>query len=120
MYYVASPYTDPSFNVRQARYIRVAEYVVVASKFFGDFVYSPIMYWHYPAYFLNMPQDSDAWELQNLRELQYAKCLLVLEIPGWEESKGVQREIVHARNRNIPVQLSGNEGAIVWTRPCSL
>lgn len=48
------------------------------------------------------PQGWYAWDLQFLAR---ADELLVLQLPGWEQSKGVLVEIAAAQARNIPVRL---------------
>ena len=54
------------------------------------------------------PQGWYAWDLQFLAR---SDELLVLQLPGWEESKGVLVEIAAAQARSIPIRLMPLEDA---------
>lgn len=91
-WYLASPYSDPSPDVRVYR----AACVVIAA---GDLakkelpVYSPIASWHIASGVRDLPTDADWWRKINLPFMQKAKGLIVLTLDGWKDSKGVRMEM---------------------------
>jgi len=42
--------------------------------------------------------------LQDLPFLDFAAKMVVLTLPGWEESKDIKQEIEYARDKGIPVE----------------
>lgn len=100
--YLASPYSHPSELVRHQRYLAVAE---VCASFLRDniTVYSPIVHCHELAKRHSLPKGFDFWEYHNYEMLKPASQLLVLELDGWKESKGLKGEIEFAIAHSIPV-----------------
>lgn len=103
--YVASPYSSPNKFIMRYRYGAVARFTW-ALQMSGDQVYSPIAHWHHIARSWRMPTTFEFWEANNYVMLQSARRLLVLQLPGWRESKGVTAEIKFARDKNIPISHS--------------
>lgn len=103
MIYLASPYTHDDSEVREARYRAVSRVTVDLIKQ-GKFVYSPIAHSHPLLQFSNLPLEYDYW--QKLCEDAIACCdyLIVLKLPGWETSKGVQAEIKFATEMNMLIE----------------
>ena len=100
--YLASPYAHDSAIVREAR-LDAVRYVCGKLVNEGKIVLSPMVYTGELALRgYHPPQGWYAWDLQFLAR---ADELLVLQLPGWEESKGVLVEIAAAQARNIPVRL---------------
>lgn len=100
--YLASPYSSPSPALRRARYIAA----VVATKELmqkGKVVYSPIVHWHMQTTMFDLPFDYLTWEGQNDPMMDVSSELLILQIEGWKESKGVQNEIEVFKNNNKPI-----------------
>ena len=100
--YLASPYAHPSPAVREAR-LEAARYVCGQMVDAGKIVMSPLVYLGELAYKgVHPPQGWYAFDLQLL-----ARCdeLLVLQLPGWEDSRGVLVEIAGAQARGMPVHL---------------
>lgn len=103
-YYVASPYSHPDVEVRRQRY----EISVKAAKTLTRLKYSafvPIAYdglWDLdPDY--QVDHSWSFWEMIDLPLLDRCSALILLEIPGWEHSRGVAGELEHCEKVGIPV-----------------
>lgn len=86
--YLASPYTHPDAVVRE---IRFKHALLAAGKLLeeGFTVFSPIVHFHPIAEAYKLPTDWAFWENLCRQYLSVSNRLIVLEIPGWEESTGV-------------------------------
>ena len=100
MIYLASPYSDQSSAVRDARHAQAVE---VARQLIerGVIVFSPIAYSHQMA--SELGGDFESWRKFDLEMIDLADELWVLTLDGWKESIGVAAEIEHARNRSIAI-----------------
>ena len=106
--YLASPYAHPSAEVREAR-LEAARYVCGRMVDRGRIVMSPLVYLgELAGKGVHPPQGWYAFDLQLL-----ARCdeLVVLQLPGWEDSKGVLVEIAGAQTKGMPVRLMSLEQA---------
>ena len=106
--YLASPYAHPSAEVREAR-LEAARYVCGRMVDQGRIVMSPLVYLgEIASTGVHPPQGWYAFDLQLL-----ARCdeLVVLQLPGWEDSKGVLVEIAGAQTKGMPVRLMSLEQA---------
>ena len=111
MIYLASPYSHPDAQVREARFeaaCRVAAELVSA----GHVVFSPIVHGH-PLVRFGLPTDWGFWQRHDREHLGQCKLLLVLAIDGWLQSVGVQAEVAIARALGLPVVY------LVETRPAT-
>ena len=100
--YLASPYAHESAAVREAR-LEAVRHVCGRLVNEGRIVLSPMVYLgELAAKGVHPPQGWYAFDLQLL-----ARCdeLLVIQLPGWEDSKGVLVEIAGAQARGMPVRL---------------
>lgn len=95
MFYVASPYTDPDPSVRRARHAAAVDFLVHAVRI-GLPVYSPIAHWHGATVIGNLRTEDWAWRDINAAMLRLCSGVIVLAIPGWQESAGVKHEIAVA------------------------
>lgn len=105
MIYLASPYSQNPEKL----YKEVLEYVVKYFKDTGIMLFSPIVYGHNIAK-ANKPLlniDFSAWEKFDLDMLSKADELWILMLDGWEQSKGVFREIEYAMKLNKKVKYIG-------------
>ena len=115
MYYLASPYWHPKPTVRSWRHksvTQVAAYLIYKRKVC---IYSPLTH--------NVPLAELIEDRYNIKsgmgeELGHEfwvhvmdlpilrKCdrLIVLQLPGWEESRGVSEEILAAKTIKIPIE----------------
>ena len=106
--YLASPYAHDSASVREAR-LEAVRHVCGKLVNEGKIVLSPMVYTGELAQRgFHPPQGWYAWDLQFLAR---ADELLVLQLPGWEQSKGVLVEIAAAQTKGIPVRLMALEEA---------
>jgi hypothetical protein len=101
MIYLASPYTHPDPAVREARFRAACRQ---AAEMFrcGIPVFSPIAYSHAIAEH-GLPLEWDFWERFDRAFLDVCTEVWVLTLDGWRESRGVQAEIVLARQMGKPV-----------------
>ena len=101
--YLAAPYSDPSPEVRSAR-VELASRAAAYLMEQGFVVFSPITHGHYVAD--HLPDacrlDHEFWMKQCLPFLDRSHGLIVLPLPGWESSRGVQAERRRAEDLNIP------------------
>ena len=103
MIYLAAPYSHPDSTVRVARFNAVTRYAADLLKQ-GVMVFSPITH-SYPIACVSDIGDSFAvWEQWNLDMLRRCDELWVLQLDGWKESIGVEREITEAIAMEIPRQ----------------
>lgn len=106
--YLASPFAHPSSAVREAR-LEAVRHVCGSMISKGRIVLSPLVYAGELAQRgYHAPQGWYAWDLQFLAR---ADELLVLQLPGWEHSKGVLVEIAAAQARNLPIRLMSLDAA---------
>lgn len=102
--YVASPYSHPDPVVVQRRYDMVCYYVAHAIPQ-GHTLFSPILHCHYLSrQYSHLGTDAKSWLGYNKIMQRYAASTLVLMIPGWQESIGVQGEIEYATHINQPIE----------------
>lgn len=104
VFYVASPYSHPDAAVKKERY----ELAVKAAKALTRLGYSafvPIAYdglWDLdPNY--TVDHSWSFWEKIDLPILDRCSALVLFEIPGWEQSRGVAGELDHCEQMGIPV-----------------
>jgi hypothetical protein len=103
--YLASPYTDPDPAVRQARFEIVCR-IAGALMARGEVVFSPIAHGHSIQMLANppLPREWNFWRRQDFRHLEHADRLIVLMLPGWQDSCGVTEERNAAEKLGIPVE----------------
>ena len=101
--YLGSPYSDERTAVQRTRYLQAAE-VTAKLLMKGIHVYSPIVHCHELAVRFTLPGDFAFWKKYNLAMLSKASGLAILELPGWETSRGLSEEIRYANSNSIPLQ----------------
>lgn len=107
--YLASPYTHPSENVRNYRYLNARRVTVLALQR-GIAVFSPIVYGRD----METAIGTDFRPWQNLNDAMIEKCdeVWVLCDDDWQKSRGVKHEIELANKLNKPIKfldIRGNE-----------
>jgi hypothetical protein len=95
--YLASPYSHKDPQVVNTRFL-LAERVTAELLKTERFVYSPIVHCHEIARKFNLPTDAAFWMNYNKAMLAEASDLLILCLPGWQESVGVNMEIDFAKS----------------------
>lgn len=115
--YLACPYTDPDLEVRAMR-LQIADYVAARIvEETGDAVFSPLTHGARLEPHLSRAkvESHDFWMGQCYAILRRCDELIVLNIQGTEESKGVKLEIAMAQLLSIPIVHVGFvEGELEW------
>lgn len=101
--YVAAPYSHETVAVRQYRFECVTAFAagLIVS---GQVVFSPISHTHYMQVGKSVPGNWDFWRKQSVPFLRLASRLVVLKLPGWEQSEGVAEEVKIAQALSIPIE----------------
>ena len=103
MIYLASPYSDPDPAVREARFDAACAHTATMIRA-GRLVYSPIVHSH-PLANHGLGADWDFWAAHDRAMLGLCEALVVLELPGWQQSVGVRAEVAIARELGLPVEV---------------
>lgn len=108
LWYMASPYSHTEQAVMASRFEAAAEAAAELMRA-GWILFSPITHTH-PIAQYDLPKGWEYW--QKYDEVMISKCdgLIVLQLPGWDTSRGVQAEILIAARLGLP--------AIFWEGPC--
>jgi hypothetical protein len=101
--YLASPYSAPTAKQRKQRFKQVCR-KAAALMLNGEEIFCPIAHSH-PIEVEGMDEikDGEFWLKQDFAVLEHCKHMYVYCMPGWEQSKGIKREIEFAEMKNIPV-----------------
>lgn len=100
--YLACPYSHPDPKIKQLRHAAVTRVAYnLMSK--GILVYSPLTH-NIPIDQLGIHGNWLTWKDFDHEMLSRCNRLIVLKLPGWEESKGLAAEIAHANKIGIPVE----------------
>lgn len=110
MIYLASPFSHPDPMVRQARFEAACRAAAELTRQ-GKTVFAPVVHSYAIAKY-GLPDDWKFWQRHDRRFLEACDEVLVLTLPGWEESVGVQAEIAIARELGKPVRLLSPRGRI--------
>ena len=100
--YLASPYSHHDPWVRVERFdqtVRAAAKLMRA----GHIVFSPIVHTHHLQRFVP-GHTHDFWIAQDTPILQHAAKVLVLQLDGWQHSKGIAEEVKIAQSFGIPIE----------------
>lgn len=100
--YLACPYSDDSPLIRNDRFL-AANAAAAALINEGHLVFSPISHSHSIAVCHNLPRSFEFWESFDRWMLGACDEVVVLMLPGWKESAGVQAEIKIATELGKPV-----------------
>jgi hypothetical protein len=100
--YLAAPYSDTDPAIVQTRMDAVTyELADLASN--GLVAFSPLLMHFCLDRGVELPSDYKFWRTYCLTMLGKSDQLIVLQLPGWQESPGVQDEISFARDQDIPI-----------------
>lgn len=99
--YLGSPYSHPDSIVRKFRLDSTSK---LAAQLFnqGRFVYSPLTH-NIPLSQFGNVASFENWGKFDLMMLSRCDELLVYQLPGWEDSKGLTSEINFAKENHIPI-----------------
>lgn len=103
MIYLASPYTHPDSSVKIQRFEAVCE---AAAKLISEdkLVFCPIAMMHPIAMKGELPGNWEYWEEFDKKCLGACEQLWVLCLEGWQDSTGVQNEILIASELRMPIR----------------
>lgn len=103
--YVASPYTHDDPKVMLHRMLEAMKYT---ASLISDqkWAYSPIVHCHNMARTYNFPVDHTFWAAFDAAMIVPCKEVHVLQIEGWDKSKGVQHEIEFCRLIQKPMKFA--------------
>ncbi len=111
MIYLCTVYTqgtedlDPIMReaVLHARYVEARDKTAEFMKKLVP-IFSPIVHCHDLALHNDMPKTWDYWEKIDFQYLDACKEVWVYQMPGWEQSRGIQAEIEYAKLKEKPVK----------------
>jgi hypothetical protein len=101
--YLASRYSDKDCAVRHQRFKAaiIAAYELIRH---GHVVYSPVVHSHTICEWTGHNPLDPMWYEQAEAMLRVCTKMVVLRTPKWEESAGIQRELMVARGLGIPIE----------------
>ena len=100
--YLASPYSDPDPGVRQARFEATCRAAAVLMRA-GEAVFAPVCHSHPIALHGGLHATAfDFWMRADRPLLEACTEVMVLRLPGWEQSRGIAEELRIAAERGIP------------------
>lgn len=111
MIYLASPYSHPDPVIKKTRFL-IAQEATANLIRAGHFVWSPIVQNHEMAIRHTLPDDAQFWKDYNFNFIRRCDGILVLDIEGWRESKGVIMEIDMANYIGLPIQMASADGYV--------
>lgn len=92
LYYLACPYTHDLQEVITLRVHQCRKAMTVLGAK-GWLVYSPIVHWHEQSLLPGNTLGYDYYVKHGLRMLPRMDALIILQLPGWDRSAGVEREL---------------------------
>jgi hypothetical protein len=102
--YLASPYTPHHGESVEDRVNHITK---IAARMMeqGHTVFCPIAHSHAIADYLpdELRYDHDFWMKQDLPVLEKCEMLIIAQLEGWKESKGVKQEFEFALSKKIQV-----------------
>jgi len=108
--YVASPYYHDNPWVMIERYAAVSKFCLLLLSQ-GYCPISPIMIWHPVAEAIGI--DEDAVLRADKQLITKCDSLVVFTLNGWQDSKGVAKEVEWARELKLPVRYMNEKDIIV-------
>jgi hypothetical protein len=101
--YLASPYSHIDPYTRQYRFEQASK-AMAELMLEGHLVYSPIAMTHHAAVNHGLPYDFQFWRSHCEAFLAVCSSMIVLQLPGWEQSVGVNYEIEWMLDRGLDVE----------------
>jgi len=101
MIYLASPYSHPDPAVVERRFEAACQAAAALIRQ-GKTVFSPVAHSHAICRY-GLPGDWRFWQRHDRKYLEACNEVVVLMLDGWQESVGVQAELVVARELDKPV-----------------
>jgi len=101
--YLASPYSDEDPMVREKRYLDVVEALLILQTK-GIVAYSPIAHFHPLSKLYRSATEANDWTWHNIPMIQASNGLIILMLPYWGTSSGIDQEREWAAEFKKPVQ----------------
>lgn len=101
--YLACPYQHADKQVMRERFDAVNRAAAQLMRE-GMYIFSPISHTHPIAECGDLPRGWDYWEAYDRALLSCCSKLIVLQLPGWEQSVGVQAETAIARELGLDIE----------------
>ena len=70
----------------------------------GRIIFAPISAWHHIARKHDLPGTFERWSELDEEFIKISTKLLIITLPGWEDSVGVAGEIKLANKYNVPIE----------------
>lgn len=102
--YLAAPYSHENSIVERARF-DIINHFTGQLMHLGVLVFSPISHTHPIAITCGLPTDAEFWLKYDETFVEWAEILVILNIDGWETSKGVAREVEIFNDGTKPLYL---------------
>jgi len=128
MIYLASPYSHADPEIREARFEWVTS-IAARFQFEGVLCYSPIVASHPLVADLSVmatnagtpmdPVGFQFWKANNEWHITRCNALVVVMMEGWEDSKGIQAELVFAAKQHKPIEYLDLQSSAVEARRLS-
>ena len=100
--YLAVPYSDKNEDVMNFR-ASVSDFIFSELSKEGYTVYAPISSCHHISKKYGLPRDYKFWKKMCEEFISIVNRVIVIALPGWEESVGVTAEIALAKARGLHV-----------------
>lgn len=100
--FLSCPYTHQDQNIKKVRH-HIANTVACELTKQGVLVFSPLTH-NIPIDQIGFKGTCDSWKDFNHTILSKCNRLIVLKLPGWDESKGVAADIAKAKSLNLPIE----------------
>jgi hypothetical protein len=103
-YYLASPYShhDPEIVKHRVKEAYQHHALLLSNRVFS---FCPVWSCHEAAHFYDMPKDAEYWKAYNVAFIMHCTGIIICDMHGWQDSKGVQWEIGIAKKEYLPVYL---------------
>lgn len=102
MIYLAAPYSHPDKKIVQARMEDIYKVMYIYMKR-GEHILTPLAM-HEVVVRHNLPDDFIYWGKYCLDILKRCDKMVILKLPGWEYSLGIQKEMEFCKENNIPIE----------------
>ena len=112
--YLACPYGDGDARLRRERFEAATRAAAQLIKQ-GYIVYSPITMTHPIDAVLGGGKEtlgSDYWVDYDKAFMDFCSEMIILRAPGWDESRGIKREIEYFAAREKPIRLMDSDGSL--------
>lgn len=104
IWYLASPYSHKSKILMHRRYLQALRCGANLTKL-GFTLLEPIAMSHNQAKVADLPTGYEYWQSRDRQFIEVSAGVLVLNIDGWDSSRGVTDEIHYALSLGKPVYL---------------